>query len=228
MWLSSRDLPLQGESKKLAPRFIGPFKIERIVNPAVVRLMLPRSMRIHPAAPPPPLPRLIDGGLTYTIHRLLQSHRRGRGLQYLVDWKGYGPEERSWVPARHGLDKVAIREFQRHHPDQLSRTTVLTKDPGKRAPALQPIDPSESDDEESGWMATSRRNTRKHNYLVTVRQYNYLVRVRFRVRQQNYLVRFRVRLRQHNYLVRFRVRKQNYLVRVRFRVRQKALSARKP
>ena len=134
VWLSTRDLPLRVESRKLSPRFVGPFKVVRRVNPVAYRLLLPPSMRVHPtfhvsllkpvttcplAPPPPPLPppRIIDGLPAHTVHRIMGCRRVGRGLQFLVDWEGYGPEERSWVPQRNILDPDLIRDFRRLHPE---------------------------------------------------------------------------------------------------------------
>ena len=75
------ELPLRVESRKLAPRFVGPFPI---INPAAVRLRLPRSLKIHPtfhvskikpvkesgmvpATRPPPPPQMVEGGPVYAV-----------------------------------------------------------------------------------------------------------------------------------------------------------------
>lgn len=48
MWLSTRDLLLQVESQKLALWFVGPFEVDRVVNPVAVCLKLLEYLRVHP------------------------------------------------------------------------------------------------------------------------------------------------------------------------------------
>ncbi|XP_072770853.1 uncharacterized protein [Nerophis lumbriciformis] len=133
--LRAKDLHLPISSQKLAPRFVGPYTVRSKVNPAAVCLDLPGSMRSHPVfhvsqvkpvtnsslsppTPAPPPPRVLeDGDQVWTVREILKVRRQGRGWVYLVDWEGYGPEDRSWVPASYIADPSLIEDFYRTHPE---------------------------------------------------------------------------------------------------------------
>ncbi|KAK3549110.1 hypothetical protein QTP70_032425 [Hemibagrus guttatus] len=115
VWLSTKDIRLRLPSRKLSPRFIGPFTILKQVNPVTYKLQLPRgAWRGRSWTPPPPL--LLDDGTAYGVKEILDSRRRGGRLEYLVDWEGYGPEERSWVPRDDVLDPDLLTTFHATHP----------------------------------------------------------------------------------------------------------------
>ena len=130
--LSSKNIALKTPgSNKLLPKFLGPFKITEALSPVTYRLQLPDSMRCHNVfhisqlmeyktdgraqAPPPPLDFDDgEGGTWLEIDRVL-SHRRVKYgsrevMQYLVQWKGYGPEHNEWRDEA-GVTEVATDEY---------------------------------------------------------------------------------------------------------------------
>ncbi|PRP73341.1 retrotransposable element protein, partial [Planoprotostelium fungivorum] len=47
---------------------------------------------------PAPPPVIIDGEQEYEVEAILDVRKRYGKTQYLVSWKGYGPEENLWLP----------------------------------------------------------------------------------------------------------------------------------
>ena len=105
---------------------MGPFKVQRMVGNAAVKLELPSSWsRIHdvfhvslvkpyysksgePSTVCPPQPiQWLEGEPIFAVDKLLGHRFVGRGrkkkLEYLVRWKDYGPENDTWEPMKNLL-----------------------------------------------------------------------------------------------------------------------------
>ncbi|KAK1789051.1 hypothetical protein P4O66_015008 [Electrophorus voltai] len=132
VWLSAKDLLLRGYSHNLAPRYIGPFKVLRRINPVSYHLALPPSLRVHPTfhvslrpvlcsvGPSNPLgPSMVDGAPAYMVKRLLDIRMVHGGVQYLVDWEEYRPKEWSRVLSRHIQDRELIWAFRQNRAADL-------------------------------------------------------------------------------------------------------------
>jgi hypothetical protein len=60
----------------------------------------------HEFSQPPPV--VIDEEDEYFVDHILDKCKRGHGIQYLIQWTGYGPEDDHWLPSSSLADCEAL------------------------------------------------------------------------------------------------------------------------
>jgi len=133
--LSTKDLKYQmvrRRTDKLTERFVGPYKMKKVVSSNAVELELPSTVKIHPVVnvsrirryvgqvegqkKEQPAPVIIEGEEEWEVERILNKQRvRGKD-KYLVCWKGFMAESDTWE-GRENLKNAqeAIKEFEKEY-----------------------------------------------------------------------------------------------------------------
>ena len=87
---------------KLSPRYVGPFRVCKVVSETAYALELPSHLRMHNvfhvsalhdwqdggSYQPPPPPITVDGELEYDVDWIELTRYSGRRRQYFVHWLG--------------------------------------------------------------------------------------------------------------------------------------------
>src|SRR5712671_470513 len=144
VWLESKHLALPHQSKKLAPKRVGPFRITKVISPVAFRLDLPPSWHIHDVFHASLLtpyhettaygpnfiklpPDLIDGEEEYEVEAILNHRTFGHRhqAQYLIKWKGYPHSDNMWEPSENVHADDLIRAYHKRRPleDKMRQST---------------------------------------------------------------------------------------------------------
>ena len=136
VWLEATNLKTYAPTKKLDAKRLGPFTISKRIGYHAYKLKLPPHMKgIHPVfhknllrpfkenqipqrkiTHPEPIEILPDSE-RYEVESILNSRKRGRGIQYLVKWKNFEPIYNTWEPSRN-IDQATelINQFHKKNP----------------------------------------------------------------------------------------------------------------
>jgi len=135
--LNTRNITFKGKlTRKLLPRWIGPFTVTRKAGILAYELDLPHTMRIHnvfhvsllkehkrDSRSTPPQPIMVEGEPEWEVEALLAHRKRGKTkrLAYLVRWKNHGPEQDEYLPKRKlipGCQRLLRQYWERVKDDE--------------------------------------------------------------------------------------------------------------
>jgi len=133
--LSTKDLKYQmvgRRTEKLTERFVGPYKIKKIVLSNVVELQLSSMVKIYPVVnvsrirryvgqveeqrKEQPAPVIIEGEEEWKVERILNKQQIREKDKYLVYWKRFTVESDTWKERENLKNtKEAIKEFKKEY-----------------------------------------------------------------------------------------------------------------
>jgi hypothetical protein len=125
--LSTKNLKLK--YPKLAPQWIGPFRILERIGRQAYRLALPEKYsRLHDVFPVQlikdyrqhkgeegylPMPDFLDKEEEWEVQEIRNAQTFDGALYYLMKWTGWPSEYNSWEPAEHlAMAPKKIQEFK--------------------------------------------------------------------------------------------------------------------
>ena len=133
--LSTKDIKYQmvgRRTEKLTERFVGPYKVKKIVLSNAVELELPDTIKIHLVVNvsrirryvgqvegqkrEQPAPVIINGEEEWKVEKILNKQQIREKDKYLVQWKGFTVESDTWEGRENlGNTKETIKEFEREY-----------------------------------------------------------------------------------------------------------------
>ena len=133
--LSTKDLKYQmvgRRTEKLMERFVGPYKVKKIISANVVKLELPSTIKIHPVVNISRICRyigqiegekkkeltlvIIEGEKEQKVKRILNKQQIREKDKYLVQWKGFTAESDTWEGKENlGNAKEVVKEFKKEY-----------------------------------------------------------------------------------------------------------------
>ena len=147
--LSTKNLRLKVPKKKLAARYVGPFRIRDVIGTQAYRIALPKEYPVHNVFhvsllepwqeregvdPPAPMP-LAEDNDEWIVEAVVDA-RKVRGAQeYLVRWAGYLEDYNTWEPAENCENaEEKVSEYWSNNAKEKSTTKVKAKAKGKKKP----------------------------------------------------------------------------------------------
>ena len=134
--LSTKQIRIKDPgARKLWPKYVGPFSVAERIGAVAYRLELPANWKLHNVfhvsrlrpyrsdgsyqPPPPVINQQIEGeDPAYEVEAILDTRlnrtKAGKLLrkEYLVRWKGYGPEHNTWEPESNLINvEDVMKEF---------------------------------------------------------------------------------------------------------------------